>query len=253
MACRTRHLYQTQDQHQQKRSDSPLYVFCPDCIMSQDAPAQLQRALELIDAEYKSVPSGEQMSSKLKDKFASTFANPPIKELEYLLQSAGCNLEDADGDMVTSLELETVRALLFQPSHSQMRLYPSLLRKLSHIESDTEASEASKFQPLLWAFVYLVHRKSWEFLETFILSGGLLVVSSMLSDENLYCRGQVILCLYPRIHAFIYAYIHKCIHTRTYSYTYMHTWVLSYECMTERLIPFTGRGYYAFNNRLGFA
>ena len=163
----------------------------------------LVRAQSLIDQEYAELPSGKELAEKLKGKMEHPFQSPPISELEYLIQSGGCNLEDTNGDLISSLPVETARSLLFEPNDRQVELYPLLLRKLPGCNVDagdqdsteTELARntaASRVQPLLWALVYLVHRKSWRFLELFVLSGGFAAISETIGDENLYVRGQAI-------------------------------------------------------------
>ena len=159
--------------------------------------ASLTHVLSLIDQEYAELPSGKDLAEKLKGKMIKTQESPPIAELEFLIQSAGCNLEDNNGCMVSSLPVEVARSILFNPCESQIELYPLLLRRVIDDEACTEAelaqcTAASKIQPLLWALVYLVHRKLWSFLEVFVLSGGLIAVSEMIGDNNLYVRGQAI-------------------------------------------------------------
>ena len=159
----------------------------------------LTRVLSLIDQEYAELPSGQELAEKLKEKMTKTHESPPIAELEYLIQSGGYNLEDENNCMVSSLPIEVARSLLFDPSERQIKLYPLLLRRMCG-EGDEACTEtelalntkATRVQPLFWALVYLVHRKSWKFLELFVLSGGLAAVSEMIGDDNLYVRGQAI-------------------------------------------------------------
>lgn len=132
---------------------------------------RLHSALALIEEEYKRFPSGEELVVKLSKKFTDTFDHPPIFEFERLLGSP--------------VSPGIVREALFDPTRDEhVALYPSLL------DARTEGSE--KFHSLILAFLFLIHRKQWNFMSKFILFDGLRSVATLINGENLYLKGQAV-------------------------------------------------------------
>jgi hypothetical protein len=77
---------------------------------------------------------------------------------------------------------------MFKPTEDQIRYYPIIL----HVTSNLPESRISekRTRSIVLSLLYLVHRKSWSFLEEFIIRGGLDPITGMTNDPNLYFRGQ---------------------------------------------------------------
>jgi len=131
---------------------------------------------ESVYAEYASMDGGEE-GKKLGDaiikSFKAVFDKPPVAEFEAVLQKP--------------FAPDEVRVCLFGPREDQVRYYVLLL------DIAPEAPEGLlKVRSHILSLMFLQHRKNWLFLEEFLLRGGLYQLASMLNDQNLYFRGQVI-------------------------------------------------------------
>lgn len=135
----------------------------------------LDEALEVMAQEYKNLPEGDSMISKLSEKLTATFTDPPVDDIEFLLSRR--------------ISPDNIRLFFFRPNSSHIDLYPILLKKP---DEQIASLNIRKIQPLLLAFIYLIHRKNWSFMEQFILSGSLVVIVDLIGDDNLYNRGQAI-------------------------------------------------------------
>ena len=136
---------------------------------------RIRHALASIEDEFKDIPSGDDMSSKLKEKFSSTFLNPPVDEISFLLTK--------------SLSQEEIRDIIFKPSPNQIDYYPILLRK-----PDAQIADANirKIQPLILAFVYQLHRSRNIFIHSHVLHINSIVFS--IHQKIMVVHGAVHSC-----------------------------------------------------------
>lgn len=139
----------------------------------EEALISFNEAIKLVEIEYQDLPDGIELVKKITLRLENAFNNPPIEAMETILQKR--------------FSCDQARITLFRPLQDQIVYYPILLQATTNVPSD---HPFEKLRALLISLIYLSHRKSWSFLEEFIVSGGLNALVPLLSDKNLYLRGQ---------------------------------------------------------------
>lgn len=140
-----------------------------------EALESFESALKLVELEYNDVPDGPELVERIRLRLQNAFDNPPIEAMEIILQQR--------------LSYDQARITLFRPLEEQIQYYPLILYGTISVPSD---HPLDKLRSLIISLIYLSHRKSWgSFLEEFIISGGINSLVPLLSDKNLYLRGQV--------------------------------------------------------------
>lgn len=137
------------------------------------ASAAFAQAMLSLRAEYKDLPDGETLLPLIIAKLEAALKAPPVEDFEY-----GCRKVFAADEL---------RVLLFNPQEHMIKFYPVML---SFVASQPSPSN-ERVKGLLLSLMYLVHRKSWSFLEEFVLSGGLPALALLVVEPTLQLRGQV--------------------------------------------------------------
>ena len=140
----------------------------------EEAFESFNSALKLVELEYKNVPDGSELVERVTLRLKNAFDNPPIEGMETILQQR--------------LSYDQARIALFRPLEEQIKYYPLILHGTVSVPSD---HPLEKLRALIISLIYLSHRKSWLFLEEFIIAGGLTSLVPLLVDKNLYLRGQI--------------------------------------------------------------
>ena len=139
-------------------------------------------ACSLIRKDYSEMGAdGKELGDRLIGSFVSTYSKPPTEEFEQILQR---NFTD-----------DEVRVALFKPRDEQIKFYPILLlcADQEEIKKLDELHPLSKLKALVLSTIFLFHRHTWKgFCEEFIVRGGLDTLANMLSEPNLYYRGQIV-------------------------------------------------------------
>jgi len=135
----------------------------------------LNYALKRVEDEFRDVPDGQIMIDQITEKFVSTSNSPPRSDFEHVIRKNFSNDE--------------VCISLFCPSEEQIAYYPKLL--VASLEAPV-GHPLSKLCPLLITIIFLIHRKNLHFLQTLVVSDGLIPLIAMIDHENLYLRGQVL-------------------------------------------------------------
>ena len=144
-------------------------------VMSEMSQEALKQAVARVEEAYEKMEDGSDLSGKIRAKFESMYAKPPVDALSLVLRK--------------HIAIEEARILFFAPEQLQIRSYVTLLCEPPF--HDLEHPLRS-LQTMCLNLVYLLHRKNWSFLEEFVLHGGIMVLADLLATENLYMRGQVL-------------------------------------------------------------
>ena len=145
--------------------------------MSSAARAAFDHAVEEVRKDYKDIEDGSALLEKIVTSFEKTFANPHVTDFERII-----------GKTFTR---EEVIVALFHPREEQIRYYPIILHVTTQLPKGSTFVD-SRTQGMVLSLIFLVHRKSWTFLEEFVIRGGLDSIATMINDPNLYYRGQVL-------------------------------------------------------------
>ncbi len=139
-----------------------------------EAGDALAHAVKMMEEGFKNVPDGTEMVQRLSERFSAAYRSPPVEDFEFLLNKRFSNDE--------------VRIALFKPREEQFMYYSLILSLTAALPAD---HKLDKIKSLVLTLMFLVHKKSWKFLEEFVSSDGLYHMVPMLADKNLYVRGQV--------------------------------------------------------------
>ena len=126
-------------------------------------------------------PDADMLAERICKSFQAAFDKPPMDEFQQILQK--------------NMSEDEVRVCLFAPREEQVRYYPLLLLAGAQPEvrrlGDTHPMV--RLKSLILSTLFLLHRFSWKgFLEEFVIRGGLNTLAEMLSEPNLYFRGQIV-------------------------------------------------------------
>ncbi len=145
----------------------------------------LQAAQASIRKEYndeKGLGADSQiLAERICKSFQNAFDKPPVDEFEQILQK--------------NFTEDEVRLTLFAPREEQIKYYPILLLSgcTKEVRNLGETHPLVRLKALVLSTIFLLHRHNWKnFLEEFIIRGGLITLSEMLNEPNLYFRGQVV-------------------------------------------------------------
>jgi hypothetical protein len=150
--------------------------------MSAEGLDALKAAQAKIRADYKEVGSdGEELANRICKSFQSAYDRPPLDEFQQILQR--------------NMTADEVRVCLFAPRDDQVKYYPILLLAgcQPEVRNLGETHPLMRLKSLILSTMFLLHRFSWKgFLEEFVIRGGLMTLVEMLTDNNLYFRGQIV-------------------------------------------------------------
>ena len=122
----------------------------------------------------------EMPTQELKDQVRAgltrRYENPPLQVIEE------CSRKRMD--------VTAARKLLFYPGDEEAAMYPIMLRN-APIGAPVD-HPCTKSQIIFLGPLYLCHRRSWPFVRSFVLNGGLKSLVGMFLHDNLHLRGQAI-------------------------------------------------------------
>eukprot|EP00605_Chrysophyceae_sp_TOSAG23-4_P002170 GSChrysophyteH1.ASY1.ANO1.2398.1 assembled CDS len=136
------------------------------------AEEALASAKAKVRADYKNVGlDSEKLADRICQSFQNAYDKPPVEEFQQILRK--------------NVTEDEVRVTLFAPQEEQVKFYP--VRNLE------ESHPLVRMKALVLSTMFLLHRFSWKnFLEEFVIRGGLTTLAEMLDEPNLYFRGQVV-------------------------------------------------------------
>ncbi len=146
------------------------------------AEEALASAKAKVRADYKNVGlDSEKLADRICQSFQNAYDKPPVEEFQQILRK--------------NVTEDEVRVTLFAPQEEQVKFYPVLL--LAGCQPEVRNLEEShplvRMKALVLSTMFLLHRFSWKnFLEEFVIRGGLTTLAEMLDEPNLYFRGQVV-------------------------------------------------------------
>jgi len=153
--------------------------------MSIEALSAMDSAAERIRANYKDIGAdSEVLAGRIIASFQAAFDKPPIEEFEQILQKR--------------FTADEVRIALLAPREEHVKYYPLLLMatiqpEIQKLQRLDDSHPLVRLKSLVLSTIFLLHRHSWkEFLEEFVIRGGLDTLAHMIAEPNLYFRGQVV-------------------------------------------------------------